>query len=459
MKHVFRTRAFLCCALACGLAAPGFAAEKKVERRALTVCGQRLELMTADEVKALGFPWVDVPDDKNAATYYIKGANALHAIKDKVSWDAWSDQHIHAERHDWDDAMTELATHLDAAKPALDFYRKGATMQLCQLPYHKSEMLAGMLLLSLGKTRDACRLLASEARRFEAKGKFNEAVDNYIAIVRIGNHYGRGRCLIDNLVGMVCVAIGTRGAFTGICRHDYPPDELRRLLAALTELRSGLPNPVHAMKCEKAFGPGTVDDIMRFGLSSITTMPLTEPARRLSPLEIRARYILFPDRTIKKDMAACYDRRIRAAKEPYHKAAARVSDKKLLAEVKPWNVIAHMLLPALGRARIEAEKCRANVDGLRLAAALKIYQKRTGAYPKALAELTAKKLLKELPTDPFSGKPYLYKVENAEFAVYSVGDNLKDDGGKLGRENGFLDVGFASKLPPLETYKPKKEPQ
>ncbi len=330
------------------LVAPARAAAPAAEeppRKTVTICGESIQLMTGDEVRSLGFPWVDVLDAENAATYYIQGANALHALTQP---DGWFEQFTLAADGGWDDAkVKELAAHLDAAQPALDHYRKGSTMKLCQLPYSKTEMVAGMMLPGLRQTRDA-----AEARRFEAAKEFSKAVDNYLAIVRIGNHHGRSRTLIDHLVGIACISVGTQTAFKGICLHKYPEQELKRLIEELVSLRDGLPDFAHAMQSERAFGLGTVDDIMRLGPASAEAAVSMrfEGAFQPSPLVKRIFRILFPDRTIKADMARFYDWSIADAKKPFYVAPPLNVEEYLRTEMKPWNFFAAMFLPSLGRA-------------------------------------------------------------------------------------------------------------
>jgi hypothetical protein len=58
-----------------------------------------------------------------------------------------------------------------------------------------------------------------------------------------------------------------------------------------------------------------------------------------------------------------------------------------------------------------------------------------GRYPAALSELTPNYLPAPL-LDPFDGKPLRYRQKGAGYVLYSVGPNLKGDGGK--RQNGNL---------------------
>lgn len=442
-------------------AVPALAAEAKPQRETVEVCGETLKLMTPEEVRELGLPYEDVPDHRNAATWYIKGANKLYDLEDKFP-DVALEQEQHVRQNKWDPNLDELGRKIDMAEPALELYRKGSAKEKCQLPYSKTEMLIGMLLPSLGPARRACQLLAAEARRFESKKEFSKALDNYVAGMRLGCHYGNGRVMIDHLVGIACIAIAGDHAFCGVYRHAYPRKELVRFLNELGELRGNLPDFIRATKGERAGGLGTVDDIMRLGPRRIATLGAQDgqPPSDLSPLQRRAYRILLPDRTVKKDMARYYDRMIEMAKMPYHKPEARVPEDKLLAQGKPWNILAAMMLPALGKAREQAEKARVRVDLLRLAIALRIYHRDLGVYPDRLSWLVQEKIIEEVPADPFSGKPYGYKVEKGHWTAWSVGNNFKDDGGKVGESvfgYGVPDYGLTSKLPPEKEYEPEEK--
>lgn len=63
--------------------------------------------------------------------------------------------------------------------------------------------------------------------------------------------------------------------------------------------------------------------------------------------------------------------------------------------------------------------------------AIRLHKLRTGQYPKRLEDLG----LGELIIDPFSGKPFLYKVDPKKgFLLYSVGPNGVDDGGAFSQD-------------------------
>ena len=76
------------------------------------------------------------------------------------------------------------------------------------------------------------------------------------------------------------------------------------------------------------------------------------------------------------------------------------------------------------------------LGGLKIALALKIYKAETGGYPEKLNALSPE-ILSELPKDPFTGNDYIYKQEGEEILVYSLAEDMKDDGGISRREKSF----------------------
>lgn len=64
----------------------------------------------------------------------------------------------------------------------------------------------------------------------------------------------------------------------------------------------------------------------------------------------------------------------------------------------------------------------------RVCIALEAFKADSGVYPPALDTLVPK-YLPELPVDPFANAPFGYKTADAGYLLYSVGQDLADDGG------------------------------
>ena len=55
------------------------------------------------------------------------------------------------------------------------------------------------------------------------------------------------------------------------------------------------------------------------------------------------------------------------------------------------------------------------------------YRREQGKLPESLAELETAGC--NVPIDPFTGKKLIYHKSDSEYAVYSLGEDLKDNGG------------------------------
>jgi hypothetical protein len=73
--------------------------------------------------------------------------------------------------------------------------------------------------------------------------------------------------------------------------------------------------------------------------------------------------------------------------------------------------------------QVQLESLLATISVLR-------FQQDKGRLPNNLDELVKDGYLKKLPADPYSDKSLIYKIEEGNFKLFSVGKNFEDDGGK-----------------------------
>ncbi len=101
-----------------------------------------------------------------------------------------------------------------------------------------------------------------------------------------------------------------------------------------------------------------------------------------------------------------------------------------------YNMFAVLLLPPISKGVEKAADGQAGVSLARVACALERCRLTTGSYPEKLAELTPR-FINRLPPDPVNGEPLHYRREAPDrFVLYSIGVNLKDDGGEVFRAKG-----------------------
>jgi hypothetical protein len=99
----------------------------------------------------------------------------------------------------------------------------------------------------------------------------------------------------------------------------------------------------------------------------------------------------------------------------------------------PKQRINQMFLHELGSAADNELTEIATVRLLGCYAAIRRSHQQRGAYPPSLEALRPE--LGEMIIDPFTGKPFVYRVNPKRgFQLYSVGENRADDGGRLGAD-------------------------
>jgi hypothetical protein len=105
----------------------------------------------------------------------------------------------------------------------------------------------------------------------------------------------------------------------------------------------------------------------------------------------------------------------------------------------PKRFLNQLLFPVFDGATKREQSSMATLRLLACYATIKRYYQQRGAYPLSLEALRPE--LGEMIIDPFTGKPFVYRADPKRgFQLYSVGENLTDDGGRLSanRQQGDL---------------------
>lgn len=115
---------------------------------------------------------------------------------------------------------------------------------------------------------------------------------------------------------------------------------------------------------------------------------------------------------------------------PYYESRSRMNsfddrqEKLHWYERLPDNGISSISSMGLKEAALEAL-----MDTARIGLAARIYLAREKHWPAAVADLVPG-LLSQEPLDPFTGKPFVFRVDKDSLLVYSLGSNEKDDEGR-----------------------------
>jgi len=125
-----------------------------------------------------------------------------------------------------------------------------------------------------------------------------------------------------------------------------------------------------------------------------------------------------------------YSEMEKAAELPYYQTYKIREKYNKRQEDIPWLFkLSGFLFPNLETAMFKEARLEADLNVARIGIGCKIYKNYKGRFPAKISDL-APDILPEEPLDPFTGKPYIYRLEDDGFIVYSVGSNQKDDNGR-----------------------------
>ncbi|GAH49898.1 unnamed protein product, partial [marine sediment metagenome] len=120
-------------------------------------------------------------------------------------------------------------------------------------------------------------------------------------------------------------------------------------------------------------------------------------------------------------------------KTPWQWKAEQINPEKEIKKIKEKNPFVKIFCPAFVKVAQIFARSRAESDALTTTLALLRYKANKGQLPEKLDELILAGYLEALPTDPFSGGPFVYKRLGDDFMLYSFGTDCDDDGGTHNR--------------------------
>ncbi len=292
----------------------------------------------------------------------------------------------------------------------------------------------------LAKYRRLARIMAARTVWYAYSGDIDAAINDEISLCKFGQLLQGQGLLIEQLVGIAVEALAHQRLMYILDRTDVPAEQLHRLQNKLENIFAHK-QPIDLNNGEKAFWyaiiqSGFTDDGKGNG----------------KMLKIAAPYFVrdWKD-AVRSFLAFSYPNRQQALSEvekmfaqakrdlqtpPWQRK--RETSSKSAAFVDPPSMFK---IQALAIEKIALISWRLRTDRaatLTILAVLR-FQKETSEFPENLTELVQNGYLNELPQDPFSNGPLSYRKTEDGFMLYSWGSDLKDDGGRMPRnEKGYL---------------------
>jgi hypothetical protein len=368
-----------------------------------------------------------LPDADNAALVYQEAFEYLPdpervppLFRDR-SAGAWKEY----DRTAFDPKDKDLREFLRANERALALVRKAAAMPGCSFEHDYSQGIS-MLVPELNRLPHAATLLAYDALVKAADGDARAALADVAAIYGIAGH------VTEPFLLAVKVSTGVESTAAQSLRdvidlaHPSAADLARLPLADTVSYR-------------RAVRRGIVTEEMAFGLATITGVAAGDPdllnaarevftAPAIALLASPVYRVFFLEADLAQYRRVMHDIQQLAAK-PYYEAR-----QEWEAYDKSWQgsrrgILTALLAPSVQRLLVLATEADAERSLVRTAVALAAFKAKAGSYPESLDALVPE-YLPRVPLDPFSGRPLKLKRDGDGVVAYSVGRDLKDDGGR-----------------------------
>lgn len=262
-------------------------------------------------------------------------------------------------------------------------------------------------------------------------GQDKEAFDKILDHVQLGQRMQNAHGpLIDYLVGTAVRSMGLSQMQHWVGKTQLTPNQLKDYIRQL-----GL-NPdeesvafANTIKSEYQFQIGYLDAMNRGKMTNSITGGYTP---RISPwwpvFNFSQTKALFVEEDIKLVQAAAHH--FNEAKLPDLDSSQPGVARMILSGNATGQILYYMAMPAVIPSLATKSKGDTQLQATRTILALRAYQLTHGKLPENLDAL-APEFLNKVPVDDFDGQPLRYSPDRK--IVYSVGQNLKDDGGNDSR--------------------------
>jgi hypothetical protein len=336
----------------------------------------------------------------------------------------------------------------------------------------RDKRMWGIILPHLPEFKNLARVGVWRCRIDIARGSIGEALNDCLAVARNAEHLQRLSTLVEQLVGLALSNLANQEILRTLASTSLAAEQLKDLQEQLAQVYAD-GYPVMNLEPEKIAFHDLVQRLFTDGglggghLIPASWADISDDRMNLAgddermflvPLFV-ASSMVHARRDETLDVGdRIYDEQIKLARmTPYqrHREDVTSADDILTSLSSRKFFLLHFIMPAFDRASEIAFRGKVSHQATLTILALARWRAEKGEYPASLDQLTAAGLLTDLPMDPWSDKPLIYRRTGDNFILYSLGPNFEDNGGKpatdsKGRPKKWLDNGDTVFWPLLE---------
>ena len=409
---------------------------------------------------------------EKAMELYVEPNEAIEGIKSLVSFSGQTDFGQLNEIQ-----QNEIKRWINENQPAWQQYMEAGRKPYFYTKYEtgpreEEKLVLFILLPYIPPLRDLSRSGIWQSRLMMSQGKIEQAIENCLAVIRTGNHFYSKENIIEQLVGVALKKMGCEQIIQIVATNKLSLEEIILLKQQLSALYSKSCKNVDLAGERLMFldvvqhmftqgGPGGghfvpgslsviqedidyVDDLFDdfFDYFSIGDSKIVKNITNVGAGLLHAGR----DDTLAQAYRL-FDRQEELLKmTPYQQYllndGRELDDDELLSSLSEHKYfLIHWFSPSIRAISIRVNNERVINRALITILALEQWHLEQGDYPEVLDELVEAGLLEQLPMDPWSDEPLIYKKTDDSFILYGVGRNFKDDHGQAVRDdNGNINL-------------------
>lgn len=360
-----------------------------------------------------------------------------------------------------EDEKQKIAEWVQLNQPAWQEFETAAAKSYCYREYthdpnDQERWLLSIMLPHLSDIRNLARVGMWRSRIAADQGRINQALGDSIAVARAGTHWQGKGTLIEQLVGTAMTRMACKEIVSILEAHTTPADLLEQTHRQVSRIYPDGFTPMN-IEGERLLFMDTVQHVFtKGGLGGGHLIPAawsTIADEPIYSLEGQDKMLFMPLFAAGSMVHARRDKTIAVANEfytrlenyakmtPHQKRVANIETTDDMIDSLPRYrfFLLHILTPALDRVAEVGFRGKASYQATLTILALKRCQAEKGKYPTTLEGLITAGFLDELPMDPYSDKPLVYRKTSDNFTLYSLGPNFEDDHAEPGKtEKGSL---------------------
>lgn len=323
-----------------------------------------------------------------------------------------------------------------AIMQALVTIRQASEREKCAFPVNWGAGPAA-LFPHYAKMRQAARWLSAKSKLCAHDGQIDEALQWAHVSLRMSEHVAQDPILIGQLVAIACQSIACTQAQETLNAGAPSPEMAREMIAYLRTIDMRTPFR-NSLSGERAMGLDWFEIAREEGRAAMAGYLGDRDGFSLWGA-LEALYGSAAGRPFVANDEIIYLQTMHDQIEILESAPVQVRAQRaneLEESIPRIAILSRMICAVFGRAADKRDQSISNLDLFEIALAADVYHTERGEWPANLQALQDT-LSYGLPQDPFASAPYHYRREKNGFVVWSVGNDLDDDGGHGQRDPGY----------------------